>query len=109
MIKEAIQIPITHARKDISINGKKYNTLYLSRKSLFPHANVDFVGYYGFDLKEHGILFNFLFVEEVLDNANGLVHKNVLFDPAGDIVGHDLPVKALKAAALKYIGKKQRN
>ena len=103
------QFPEVYSRKNIAINGRKYDTAYLEKKSMLPDIDLEFVGYYRFDLEEHGALYDFLFVEVVADNVHGRVFKNVLFDPVGEIVGFDLPVDALKAAALQYIAKHQHN
>ena len=97
------KFPIKTERKTIVINGKKYDTLYIERKSMLPDVNLDYMGYYDFDLEEHGALCGFLFVEKVIDNTNGARYRNVLFDPKGNIVGFDVPVDALKAIALSSL------
>ena len=100
-----IKFPTKAERKTIIINGKKYDTLYIEHKSMLPDVDLDYIGYYDFDLVEHGALCGFLFVEKVINNSNGASYRNVLFDPVGNIVGFDIPIDALKATALCSLAK----
>ena len=100
-----IKFPDKTERKTIIINGKKYDTLYIELKSMLPDVDLDYVGYYDFDLVEHGALCGFLFVEKVIDYTIGASYRNVLIDPVGNIVGFDVPVDALKAYALRSLAK----
>ena len=99
-----IKFPLKTERKTITINQIKYNTLYIECKCLLPTADLDYVGYYDFDLEEHGALYGFLFVEKIIDYRSGARYYNVLIDPVGNIVGFDIPIDALKATAIKSLG-----
>jgi len=100
-----IKFPTKTERKTIIINGKKYDTLYIELKSMLPDVDLDYMGYYDFDLVEHGVLCGFLFVEKVIDYTIGASYRNVLFDPVGNIIGFDVPIDALKATALRSLAK----
>ena len=76
------KFPLKTERKTIIINGKKYDTLYIELKSMLPDVDLDYFGYYDFDLEEHGALSGFLFVEKVIDYTTGASYRNVLFDSA---------------------------
>ncbi|MCL2125678.1 MAG: hypothetical protein FWH33_06790 [Oscillospiraceae bacterium] len=104
MKDNVIKFPGGTVRKTIEINGKQYNTRYLDRKSMLPHADVEYIGYYDFDLEEHGALYGFLFVKKVNDNANKMIHYNVLIDQIGKIVATNASINSLKAIALAHIG-----
>jgi len=99
------KFPSKTERKTIIINGKKYDTLYIELKSMLPDVDLDYIGYYDFDLEEHGALCGFLFVEKVINYTTGASYRNVLFDPVGNIAGFDVPIDALKAAALRSLAK----
>jgi len=65
------EFPLKTERKTIIINGKKYDTFYIELKSMLPDVDSDYIGYYDFDLEEHGALCGFLFVEKVMDYTIG--------------------------------------
>lgn len=100
---EKTKLQMELERKIININGTQYNARHLEQKSLLPDVNMYYDGYYDFDLKEHGALYGFLYVERVEDGASAMTYHNVLIDPGGHIVGTDVAVDTLKAKALQHI------
>ena len=104
MTDNIVKFPTPPSRKTITINGNRYDTLYFEKKSMLPYTDMDYLQYYDFDREEHGALYMFFFVREIRDNQSGKTHHNVLFDPDGEIVDFNVPIDALKATALCYIG-----